>query len=200
MVVHEGIASPSPRNLSGLPRTQRFVSSATGKLSFSRLSAGASAKEGPLSRTGIIEFMTDKLFKDPRLIIYTDGGSRGNPGPAAIGVVVGPPAGGKKYSEYIGEATNNVAEYSAVVFALKKAKLLLGKKRAKETDVEVNVDSELIVKQLGAEYKIKEESLFPFFIQIWNLQQDFKSVIFNHVSRERNEIADRLVNEALDRN
>jgi len=138
--------------------------------------------------------MTGKLFTDSKLVIYTDGGSRGNPGPAAIGVVIGT----KKYSEYIGEATNNVAEYSAVVFALNKAKLLLGKKKAKETELLVNIDSELVVKQLNAEYKLKSEGLFEFFIQLWNLKQDFRSVKFNHVLREKNKEADKLVNEALD--
>jgi len=138
--------------------------------------------------------MNSKLFKDSRLAIFTDGGSRGNPGPAAIGVVVG----NKKYGEYIGETTNNVAEYAAVLFALKKAKSLLGKKKAKETDLGVNVDSELIAKQLNAEYKIKNENLFPFFIKIWNLRQDFNSVTFKHILRDKNKEADRLVNEALD--
>ena len=86
-----------------------------------------------------------------KYIIYTDGGSRGNPGPAAIGAVVGH----KEYGEQIGRTTNNVAEYKAVVFALKKAKQLLTKKVAKETDVELRTDSELLVKQLNGEYKIK---------------------------------------------
>ncbi|PIR97839.1 MAG: hypothetical protein COT89_02770 [Candidatus Colwellbacteria bacterium CG10_big_fil_rev_8_21_14_0_10_42_22] len=127
-------------------------------------------------------------------IINTDGGSRGNPGPAAIGAVVG----GREYFEAIGNTTNNIAEYSAVVFALKKAKQLLTKAMAKKTDVEVRTDSELLVKQLNAEYKIKDEHLVPLFIKIWNLRQDFASVKFVHVLREKNKDADRLVNKALD--
>ncbi|MDP1706848.1 MAG: ribonuclease HI family protein [bacterium] len=128
------------------------------------------------------------------LIIYTDGGARGNPGPAAIGAVVGD----KQYGETIGRATNNVAEYRAVIFALKKARQLIGKDKAATTVVEVRSDSELLVNQLNGEYKIKEEDFFPLFIEIWNLKQDFKSVAFRHIPREQNKIADRMVNEALD--
>jgi ribonuclease HI len=130
-----------------------------------------------------------------KLIIYTDGGARGNPGPAAIGVVVG----SKSYGEAIGNTTNNVAEYGAVIFGLKKAKSLLGGKKAEGTEIEVRSDSELIVSQLNGNYKIKEDSLKPLFIDVWNLKQDFKSVSFVHVPREKNREADKLVNRALDR-
>ncbi len=130
----------------------------------------------------------------PKFIINTDGGSRGNPGNAAIGAVVG----GKEYGEYIGKTTNNVAEYKAVIFALKKAKALLGSKKAGETDIELRADSELLVRQMNGEYKIKNEELQPLFIEIWNSKQDFKSVTFRHVPREENKDADRMVNQALD--
>lgn len=139
--------------------------------------------------------MTNKLFPNKKLIIYTDGGARGNPGPAAIGAVVG----GKKYGEYIGEATNNVAEYTALIFALKKAKALLGKAKAKEAEIECYMDSELLMKQLTGQYKIEDEDLQPLWLQIWNLKLDFKSVEFRHIPREKNKEADRLVNEALDK-
>lgn len=128
------------------------------------------------------------------LIIYTDGGARGNPGPAAIGAVVGE----KRFCEYIGEATNNIAEYRAVIFALKKAKQTLGKERAKRTAVEIRTDSELLYRQARGEYKIMESHLQPLFIEIWNLKQDFKQVVFTHVPREENQEADGLVNRALD--
>lgn len=134
------------------------------------------------------------LFGSDKLIINTDGGARGNPGPAAIGIVIGT----KKYGEFIGEATNNIAEYKAVVFALQKAKALLGKAKAKETDLEIRIDSELIVRQLTGKYKIKEESLKPLFLEVWNLKQDFKNVQFVYVPREKNKEADRLVNKVLD--
>ena len=129
-----------------------------------------------------------------KLIIYTDGGSRGNPGPSAIGVVIGE----KEYGEKINNTTNNVAEYSAVVFALKKAKHLLTKIEAKKTEIDLRTDSELLVKQLNGEYRIKNEKLQPLFIEVWNLKQDFKSVTFTHVPREKNKEADAQVNKALD--
>ena len=136
----------------------------------------------------------ETLFKNKKIVIYTDGGARGNPGPAAIGVVIG----NKSYGERIGETTNNVAEYKAAIFALKKGKHLLGKKQAKETELEINTDSELMFKQLNGRYKILEPDLQAFFIEIWNLKQDFKEVIFKKIPREQNKAADKLVNQALD--
>lgn len=134
------------------------------------------------------------MTKGSKLIIYTDGGARGNPGPAAIGVVVGE----KHYGQQIGRTTNNVAEYKAVIFAMKKAKQLLGKKKTKTMEVEVRSDSELLARQLNGLYKIENRELQLLFIGIWNLKQDFKKVSFAHVPREKNREADRLVNKALD--
>ena len=128
-----------------------------------------------------------------KVIIHIDGGARGNPGPAAIGVIIGE----RSYQERIGETTNNVAEYKAAIFALKKAKQLIGKKRS-ETEVEIRTDSELLYKQLNALYKIKDKELQPLFVEIWNLQQDFQKVRFVYIKREQNRQADRLVNQALD--
>lgn len=135
-----------------------------------------------------------------KIIIYTDGGSRNNPGPSAIGVVISNDKDQiiKKYSEYIGQATNNEAEYQAVIFALKKVKLLFGKKKAKETAVEVRVDSELLAKQLNHEYKLKEKNIQQLFIKVWNLMLDYAKVSFKHIRREENKEADKLVNQALD--
>jgi ribonuclease HI len=130
------------------------------------------------------------------IIMYTDGGSRNNPGPAGIGVWI--ETLGKEYSEYIGEKTNNDAEYEALIFGLKKLKSLLGKNKAKESQIECFLDSELIVKQLNHEYRIKEERIGKYFIEVWNLMLDFGGVTFSHVRREKNKIADRLVNEAID--
>jgi ribonuclease HI len=129
------------------------------------------------------------------LIIFTDGGSRDNPGPAAIGVVIG----NKEYAEYLGETTNNVAEYQAVIFALKKAKHILGKEKLKNTEVVINLDSELVANQLNGKYKILESGLQPLFIEIWNLKFNFPNLIFQYISREKNKRADRLVNEVLDK-
>jgi len=130
------------------------------------------------------------------IIIYTDGGSRGNPGPAAIGVWI--ETLGKKYGECIGIKTNNDAEYEALIFGLKKVKALVGKTKARNFSVKCFLDSELAVKQLNHEYKLKEERIQKYFIEVWNLMLDFKSVTFTHVLREKNSIADGMVNEALD--
>lgn len=134
-------------------------------------------------------------------LIYSDGGARGNPGPAAIGIVIKRSDGGlkKEYSEYIGEATNNEAEYQAVIFALKKLKQLIGKHDASEAKVEVRSDSELLEHQINGQYKIADKNLQPLFLEIWNLKVDFGEVTFKHVPREDNHEADRLVNMALDK-
>ena len=131
--------------------------------------------------------------------MYSDGGSRGNPGPAAIGFVIKDASGRviKGHGEAIGSATNNEAEYRAVIAALKKIKALLGGKRIKESEVEVYMDSQLIARQLNHEYKVEEEKLFQFFVAIWNLEMDFGKITFSHVPREKNREADALVNEAL---
>lgn len=136
-----------------------------------------------------------------KITIYTDGGSRGNPGKAAIGVVFCNEKEQviKKYGEYLGDnLTNNEAEYSAVIFALKKFKSLFGKSIAETSEVEVRSDSELLVKQMNGEYKLSDEKIQKFFIEIWNLKIDFKGVKFKAIPREKNKEADRMVNEALD--
>lgn len=136
-----------------------------------------------------------------KIIIYTDGGSRGNPGKAAIGVVFCNEKEQeiKKFGEYLGDAlTNNEAEYSAVISALKKFKVLFGKEMAKATDIEIRSDSELLVNQMNGKYKIENENIQKFFIEIWNLKIDFLSVKFKAIPREKNREADRLVNEVLD--
>jgi ribonuclease HI len=132
--------------------------------------------------------------KENKITIYTDGGSRGNPGESAIGVVIED----KRYSQYLGVTTNNQAEYRAVIFALKKLKQIIGKNVSKLTNVNIKMDSELVVKQLSGQYKIRDNNLRDLFFEIWNLKLDFKSVSFDYISREKNKIADSLVNQALD--
>jgi len=132
--------------------------------------------------------------------IFTDGGSRGNPGPAAVGAQILDANGKvlKEVSEKIGNATNNYAEYFAVIRALQSAKELFGK-RTKELQFELKLDSELVKKQLNSEYQIKDIGLVPHFIEIHNLRvSSFPNLILTHVRRELNKEADRLVNEALD--
>lgn len=133
-----------------------------------------------------------------KIIVNTDGGSRGNPGSAAIGVVImGIGKELKEYSEFIGIKTNNEAEYQAIVFALKKVRQLAGRKNLEKTVVEVQTDSELVARQLKGEYKIEEKNLQPLFMEIWNLRFDFPHLIFKEVPREENQKADRLVNACL---
>jgi ribonuclease HI len=125
------------------------------------------------------------------LVIYTDGGSRGNPGPSATGFVVG----GLSYGKYIGTTTNNDAEYQAIIA---KARELLGKAKAKQTRLEVRMDSELACKQLNHEYRLNDATIQKHFITIWNAMLDFKEVTFVHVRREFNKDADAAANRALD--
>jgi ribonuclease HI len=131
-----------------------------------------------------------------KITVYTDGGARNNPGPAALGVYI--ETLDKGYGEYLGEKTNNEAEYAAILVGLKKVKALLGKEKAKKVHVDMYMDSELAVKQLNHIYKIKEKRIQEIFIEIWNEMLDFGKVTFTHVPREKNKTADKLVNEALD--
>ena len=136
-----------------------------------------------------------------KITLYTDGGARGNPGPAGAGVVI-VGAGGKalkEASEFLGEQTNNFAEYQAVILGLKKLKQMFGKK-VQKMRVEVKLDSELVAKQLSGKYKIKEPTLFPQFIVVHNMRiKDFPNVTFSYIPREKNKEADRLANEAMDK-
>ncbi len=134
------------------------------------------------------------MNKIKKLSIFTDGGARGNPGPAGIGAIAYDEAGNTVFtvSEYIGEATNNQAEYQAVIAALEKA----AGEGAEE--LEVFMDSELAVKQLNREYKVKNQELAQLFLKIHNLTISFKKVKYFHIRREKNTEADRLVNIAMD--
>lgn len=136
-----------------------------------------------------------------KINIYTDGGARGNPGPAALGVVLRDSENRllKEYGEYLGIKTNNEAEYEAIIFALKKTKQILGKKSAKGAEIVVHTDSELVERQLNGRYKIEDEKLQPLFIKVWNLRVELGDVSFRHITRDKNKDADRMVNEALDR-
>ena len=129
-----------------------------------------------------------------KLITYSDGGSRGNPGPAASGAVVKKSDGEvlETLHRYLGRATNNVAEYTAIIIALEAAK------RHGATEVEMRMDSELAVKQLKGEYKVKNADLAKLFLKVKNLATEFKHVSFKHVRREQNTEADAAVNACLD--
>lgn len=143
--------------------------------------------------------MTPKA-KKPTYIIYTDGASRGNPGEASLGVVIckGDGTVMKSYGERLGRATNNDAEYAAIVYGLKKLKALIGSDATGNAVVEVRMDSQLAQRQLTHQYRITEERLFAPFIAIWNLMIDYGEVRFVHIPREENRMADALANKALD--
>lgn len=127
--------------------------------------------------------------------LFTDGGARGNPGPAAYGYVLedGDGAVLDSRGEAIGVATNNVAEYSALIAGLEKAVELA------VTELEVVSDSELMVKQMRGEYKVKNEALRELSLRAGRIARELGRVRYTAVRREHNELADRLVNEALDR-
>lgn len=132
--------------------------------------------------------------------VYTDGGSRGNPGPAAAGYVIeGPDIRRTEQGHYLGVQTNNVAEYSAAILALNKLKTLIGAERAGAAHVRVMADSELLVRQVNGEYKVRDAELKKLFVDLYNARQDFAKITFTHVRREHNKDADHMVNEALDR-
>jgi len=129
-----------------------------------------------------------------KVVVHTDGGSRGNPGPAAAGFVICDAAGKpmRARAVFLGETTNNVAEYTALVKALESAKELGA------TDLRVHTDSELMVRQLKGAYKVKSDLIRPLFDRVNELRSGFESCLVLHVKREKNKEADRLVNKALD--
>ena len=146
------------------------------------------------AKRGLSEIRIINNLKTMKLITYTDGGARGNPGPAATGVVILDTNGKtlEAYGEYLGHQTNNFAEYSALLSAVKKA-LSLG-----ATEIECVLDSELVVKQMRREYKVKEPTLQKLFLQIWNLTANGPKISYRHVPRAQNKAADREVNKVLD--
>ena len=134
-----------------------------------------------------------------KLIIYTDGASRGNPGHAAYGFTISDNQGKLIYEEgkYIGVTTNNVAEYTAVLEALRHVREILP--NSKTLEVDLYADSKLVAEQLSGNYKIKAKHLKPLFEKIRILSLEMGSVIFRHIPRSKNIIADKLANQALDR-
>ena len=129
-----------------------------------------------------------------RLIIYTDGAARGNPGPAAIGVIIEDERGRlvASISQRIGRTTNNQAEYRALIAALEKA-VSLGAKQ-----VDIKSDSELVVRQINGSYRVKKAALKPLYQQVKYLIGSLEDFTIAHVSREQNTEADALANRALD--
>jgi ribonuclease HI len=129
-----------------------------------------------------------------KLILHIDGASRGNPGPAGIGVVIADVSGTvlAEVSEYIGEVTNNVAEYKALLKGLQEAARIGAK------DVSIYSDSELLVKQMNGQYRVRHPGLLPLYNQARNVIPLFDHISFTHIPREQNSRADELANQALD--
>ncbi len=134
-----------------------------------------------------------------KYLLYTDGGARGNPGPAGIGVVIEKISAKDEretvaeYGEYIGETTNNVAEYRALLSGLEKLQSLGA------TEVICYLDSELVARQMRREYKVKNKDLGVLFVKAWNVAIGFKKITFTEIPREQNKRADLQVNEAIDK-
>ena len=128
-----------------------------------------------------------------RVVIYADGASRGNPGPAAIGVTIKDKRGKliTFISQCIGRATNNQAEYRAIIAALEEA-TRLGVKQ-----VDIKMDSELVVKQINGEYRVKKATLKPLYQQVKQLQSRLKTFTITYIPRQQNTEADNLANKAL---
>ena len=132
-------------------------------------------------------------MKSKKLFLYTDGGSRGNPGPSGIGVVILDSAKKKvkQLYKYIGETTNNIAEYNALIQGLEEALTL------KANEVVVCLDSELLAKQLNGEYRVKDSDLRPLFEKAVGILKNFNSFEIKHIERSKNKEADKLVNKAI---
>jgi ribonuclease HI len=132
----------------------------------------------------------------PRITVNVDGGARGNPGPAAAGVVLRDPEGTiiDEHGEMIGEATNNVAEYRALLLGIARAAALGA------TELELIGDSELIVRQVTGQYKVKQPNLRTLHTEVLSALTEFDSWTIRHVRREENAEADALVNATLDAN
>lgn len=130
----------------------------------------------------------------PVLHVFTDGASRGNPGPAGIGVVILDEAGGpvEEWGDYLGPTTNNVAEYSALLSALKRLKDL------RPSRVHFHLDSELIVRQLSGQYRVRDAKMKRLHEEVRLRLTAVPDHEFQHVGRERNARADQLANEAID--
>lgn len=136
-----------------------------------------------------------------KVILYTDGGARGNPGVAGAGIVVVDQNGQilKTASKPLGRTTNNEAEYQGVIFGLENLKKIFGKDKTRDLHVELRLDSELVCRQLSGVYQTKEEHLWPLFMKVWNARvADFPHLTFLHIPRADNALADKLANEAMD--
>jgi ribonuclease HI len=136
-------------------------------------------------------------MKAKRLIIFCDGGAFNNPGPAAIGIIFYNENGKKllEFSKFLGRATNNQAEYQAVIHAFE-----IAKKKFQPKEIQFFIDSKLIVEQLNGNYKLKNQNLKPLYYLAKEWQLNFPLVLYNYIPREKNQLADKLVKAEIKRN
>lgn len=133
------------------------------------------------------------MTQPKKWILYCDGASRGNPGEAGCGALLVDPSGKKiPFNKYLGVKTNNQAEYAALILGL------LELKKIKAQDIEIRADSQLIVRQMLGEYRVKHPDLIPLYQEAKSLLENFHQVDIKHIYREENGEADKLANEALD--
>ena len=140
--------------------------------------------------------MIESFQSIKEIFVYVDGASRGNPGPAGAGVWIIDADGHclSKRAEFLGVTTNNVAEYQALLVGLKEA-IKLSPAR-----LSVYMDSELVVKQVRGEYRVRSKDLLPLYTQVKKIMQRFSSVSLQYIPRKKNREADRLANHAIDKN
>lgn len=133
------------------------------------------------------------ILKNKKIFLYIDGASRGNPGPAGIGVLIldGTRKRIKEFYKYIGETTNNIAEYNALICGLEEAVKL------NADEITINLDSELVAKQLSGEYRVKDVSIKPLFEKALGILKGFAEFKINHIDRSQNKAADKLANKAI---
>lgn len=129
-----------------------------------------------------------------RFHIYIDGAARGNPGPAGIGIVITDEKGKiiHTISKYLGQTTNNIAEYTALIFGMEEAR------NRKAKDIIINTDSQLLARQLGGEYKVKSSALKDLYNKVNTMLKSFDEVRVNQIGREQNKHADKLAKGAID--
>jgi ribonuclease HI len=156
-------------------------------------SAGTADEDAPASTSSSTEESPSR-GATPRLRLYSDGAARGNPGPSGAGAVLVEPGGQvvAKVGKFLGNQTNNYAEYMGLLIGLKHAKALGAK------EIEIFADSELLIRQLGGRYQVKSPSLRPLYEEAVKLLNDFSRVKLVHVPREMNAAADEMSNRAID--
>lgn len=140
------------------------------------------------------------LSKLKELIVFTDGGARGNPGPAACACVIKGLAGKMRLlrGKYLGRATNNFAEYSGVILAYEEAIKLKGVKSSDST-LNFNLDSNLVVNQLNGTFKVKDKNIRQLVVKIREFEGKFSKIYYRYIPRDQNKLADKIVNDTLDK-